>query len=98
MTEDLGREMRLEQRIEDLERRIGRVDKSGSSTRSTAETAFWAIMHRLFPDDARRHMRAATREQLLAARSYLDRWIAGLEDRPGEATAPEPRAERIEIE
>ena len=35
------------------------------------ETAFWAMVHTLFPEEARKHLKVAGREQLLAARVYL---------------------------
>jgi hypothetical protein len=89
---DRNREAELEQRIADLERRLGRYEG-----RSGPETAFWAIMHRIFPEDARRHMKVATREQLMAARSYLDRWIARLDESVGGDRDAE-RRETIEVE
>jgi len=79
----------LQRRIEALERRSARGDRS-----SAVEAAFWALMHNLFPEEARIHMRAAGREQLLAARAYLDHWIAKLEDSPEENGH---RRENIEI-
>ena len=97
MAEEMGRERELERRIEELERRLTRADERSRTTRSSAETAFWALMHRLFPEDARRHMKAATREQLMAARAYLDRWISGLEEGSGSASE-DKRPERIKIE
>ena len=30
------------------------------------ETAFWALVHTILPEEARKHLKAATREQLLA--------------------------------
>ena len=57
----------LEARIAELERRIPRGER-----RESVETAFWAVMRNLFPSETRSHMKAAGREQLLAARSYLD--------------------------
>ena len=57
-------------RIDALERR-----NPPSERRDTMETAFWAVMRNLFPGETRKHMKAAGREQLLAARSYLDHWI-----------------------
>jgi hypothetical protein len=89
---DRNREAELEQRIADLERRLGRYEG-----RSGPETAFWAIMHRIFPEDARRHMKVATREQLMAARSYLDRWIARLDESVDGDRDPE-RRQTIEVE
>lgn len=86
----------LEARIADLERR-----SSWRSTmdegRSGAETAFWAVVHTLFPEEARKHLKVAGREQLLAARVYLDRWIARLDEE--QAASDEKRQhEKIEIE
>jgi hypothetical protein len=95
MAEDITREQELERRIGELERRLAAADRR-SSALDSPQTAFWAVVHRLFPEDARRHMKAATREQLMAARTYLDRWIAGLED--GEHGEQPVRREKIEIE
>ena len=78
----------LEARISDLERGRG-----GSARRESIETAFWALMREVFPAQTRTHMRAAGREQLLAARSYLDHWIAKLDDEK----QPAAPAEREEI-
>jgi hypothetical protein len=97
MAEETSREEELERRIAELERRQARSDRFRRGA-STTETAFWALMHRVFPADARRHMKAATREQLMAARTYLDRWIAGLGDEPAEPPANDRPRERIEIE
>ena len=80
----------LEQRIADLERRLRR-----SEPRESMETAFWALMRNVFPDETRRHMKAAGREQLLAARSYLDHWIAKMDEKHGTEAAPR---ETIEVE
>ena len=81
----------LEARIDELERRNKRYDP-----RASMETAFWAVMHNVFPDETRRHIKAASREQLLAARSYLDHWIAKMGDKPA-SEAPAER-ETIEVE
>jgi hypothetical protein len=86
----------LEQRIAELERR-----SSWRSTvddgRSGVETAFWAAVHSLFPEEARKHLRVAGREQLLAARVYLDKWIAKLDEEDAAAAEGRPH-EKIEIE
>jgi len=81
----------LEARIEELERRTRKGD-----SRETMETAFWAVMRNVFPDDTRRHLKAASREQLLAARTYLDHWIAKMGEKPAEEKAAE--RETIEVE
>lgn len=87
---DDPRTVDLEARIADLESRLRRGER-----RESIETAFWALMHNVFPEETRRHMRAAGREQLMAARSYLDHWIGKL-DQP-DAEEPAPR-ETIEVE
>jgi hypothetical protein len=91
----------LERRISALERRTPRAMMEQG--RSGLEEAFWAVVHTAFPGEARRHLKAATREQLLAARVYLDRWIAGLDEtdaaaEPEDAASSRPAAERIEVE
>jgi hypothetical protein len=81
----------LESRIEELEGRLRKSDP-----RTSIETAFWAVMRNVFPDETRTHLKAASREQLLAARSYLDHWIARMGDKP-ESEASAVR-ETIEVE
>jgi hypothetical protein len=98
---DGERTAELERRIAALERRTPRAMMAES--RSGLEEAFWAVVHTAFPGEARRHLRAATREQLLAARVYLDRWIARLDEtasgeEPEDASSPRAAAERIEVE
>ena len=80
----------LEARIADLERRLPRGER-----RESVETAFWAIMRNIFPAETRTHMKAAGREQLLAARSYLDHWIAKMEEAHAEEKTTH---ESIEVE
>jgi len=80
----------LEARIADLERRLPRGER-----RENLETAFWAIMRNVFPSETRSHMKAAGREQLLAARSYLDHWIAKMDVEHAEE---KPKHESIEVE
>jgi hypothetical protein len=91
-------------RTAELERRIAELERGTRRTRmeegrSGIEEAFWAVMHSVFPDEARKHLKSAGREQLLAARVYLDRRIAALEAREASgADAGGPRHERIEVE
>ncbi len=70
--------------------------KGSSARRESVETAFWAVMREVFPAQTRTHMRAAGREQLLAARSYLDHWIAKLDEKP--PAVPPPEREEITVE
>jgi hypothetical protein len=85
----------LERRIADLERRS--PTRMMQQSRSGIEEAFWAVMHNMFPEEARKHLKSAGREQLLAARVYLDRWIERLDEREAEAAASRPH-EKIEVE
>jgi hypothetical protein len=89
---DNERNAELEARIADLEHRFPRGER-----RESMETAFWAIMRNVFPSETRRHMKAAGREQLLAARSYLDHWIGKMDSPEAEAEA-KPERESIEVE
>jgi hypothetical protein len=76
----------------------GAGDVAASRARAAgrgAQEAVSSLTRNMLPDDARRHLRAATREQLMALRIYLDRWIASLEK--DEEPAPR-RHETIEIE
>lgn len=57
----------LEQRLKDMERREGERRRMGD------------LLGDLFPPEVRTHLKAAQREQLMAARSLLDRWIDRLE-------------------
>ena len=86
----------LEARLADLERRVPRpsADEGG---KSGFETAFWALMHAVFPEEARKHLKVAGREQLLAARVYLDRWIVRLDEQEAEKAASRPH-EKIDVE
>lgn len=80
----------MEARIAELEARLRRRER-----RESIETAFWALMHNVFPEETRRHMRAAGREQLLAARSYLDHWISKMEE-PAPRRAEERETIKVE--
>ena len=90
------RTAQLEARIAELEKR-STWRSTMDEGRSGAETAFWAVVHTLFPEEARKHLKVAGREQLLAARVYLDRWIARLDEQEG-AEDSGRQHERIEIE
>jgi BMFP domain-containing protein YqiC len=90
--DEQGRTEELEARISELERR----QKGSGARRESVETAFWAVMREVFPAQTRTHMRAAGREQLLAARSYLDHWIAKLDEKA--PAVPPPNREEITVE
>jgi hypothetical protein len=93
--DDRNRTDELEARIGDLERRLHASASGSGGRREGIETAFWAIMRDLFPQETRKHMKAAGREQLMAARSYLDHWIRKMDE---EQAAPPAEREQIAVE
>ena len=84
-------------KTDDLEARIGVLERRlrGGERHESVETAFWAVMRDLFPDETRKHMKAAGREQLMAARSYLDHWITKMDESRASA---DPEREQIAVE
>ncbi len=86
----------LERRIAELERRTLRAMLQEG--KSGMEEAFWAVTHSLFPEEARKHLKSATREQLMAARVYLDKWIGRLDEQESESSAPARPHEKIDVE
>jgi hypothetical protein len=68
-----------DQRIEELERRLEDLEQRGSSMERALERSR-AAGQAIIPEDTRRHLRAAGREQLLAVRSLLDHWIERAND------------------
>jgi DNA-binding transcriptional MerR regulator len=79
-----------EERLDELEERIEQLEERRSTVARSRST-----MSSLVPPDARRHLRAAGREQLLAARSLLDHWIGRLRDEPEKS---EKSRENIKID
>jgi len=78
-------------RMTEMEQRVARLEG-----RPTATQRSRGVLGALFPPDSRRHLRAAGREQLLAARSMLDHWIDRLEGTQPED--PSQDRERIRID
>jgi hypothetical protein len=77
-----GSEADLAARIAVLEERLAEFE-----SRDEADP-MGRLLEGLIPAEVRQHMRAARREQLLAARSFLDHWIDRLDRKPA---AREPR-------
>jgi hypothetical protein len=63
---------RIERRMDDLDQRESAMEKAMERSR--------AAMNSFIPDETRRHMRAAWRENLLAMRSFIDYWAQKLGD------------------
>jgi hypothetical protein len=68
---------RLEQRLDDLEKRETAMEKAMERSR--------AAMKSMVPPQTRQHMRAAGREQLLIFRSLLDHWVNRLGEESGKS-------------
>jgi hypothetical protein len=78
-------------RMEDMERRLDQLE-----TRRTASERSRAAMKVIVPEETRRHLRAAGREQLLAVRSLLDHWISRMRDEDDESS--DNTRERIPVD
>ena len=72
----------LTARLATLEARLAELEgQERANAAELAEDAIDRMVTRFMPVEARTHMRAARKEQLLAARSFIDHWIERL-DRP----------------
>lgn len=79
----------LESRIAQLEAKLRELEAERS------ERPLRSMIESLLPSDARSHMRAAQKEQLLAMRCFLDQWI----EKVDESKAKTPRrSESISVE
>jgi hypothetical protein len=72
-----GTEAELTARIAMLEERLTEIEEQAGSGEP-----FDRLFADLIPTEARSHLRAARKEQLLAARSFLDHWIDRLDRKP----------------
>jgi hypothetical protein len=75
---DDDRMARLEQRLDDLDKRSTSMERAMDRAMDRSRAA----MNTIVPTETRRHLRAAGREQLLAMRSLIDFWADRLVDDP----------------
>ena len=66
----------IERRMEELDQRESAMEKAIESARARSRAAMGVIV----PGEARRHMRASWRHNLLAVRSMIDHWAEQLND------------------
>jgi hypothetical protein len=70
-------------RLDQIERKVADLDQRASSMERAMDTVMQrsrAAMGVMIPPETRKHLRAAWRENLLAARSMLDHWAEHLDD------------------
>ena len=92
---DDGRLDRLEQRLEDMDRRNSAMERMLETLIDRSRQAADVIM----PHQTRTHLRAAGRENLLAIRSLLDFWADKLsDDDDSRAAADQSTRENIPID
>lgn len=72
-----GAEGELQARIAMLEERLAELEEHGRP-----EDPLERLLGGMLPSESRDHLRAARREQLLAARSFIDHWIERLDRKP----------------
>ncbi|HUR16949.1 MAG TPA: hypothetical protein VMZ33_06665 [Candidatus Limnocylindrales bacterium] len=91
---DDERIQRLEARLEELDRRNTSLERAMDKAMDRSRAA----MDTIVPNDTRRHMRAAWRENLLAVRSLIDFWADRLaDDRSGSDSANTSNGQRETI-
>ena len=81
----------LEEQLAELEQRLAAME----ARTERAPRGLVGIWREVFPPEVRTHMRAARKEQLLAARAFLDHWIEHLEKEPADEL---PRRESISLD
>ena len=84
--------------MNDLEERMTELETRLASVEQRAGDEPFGLLHlfrEVLPSEVRAHMRSARREQLLAARAFLDHWIERLEKEPAERL---PRRETISVD
>ncbi len=82
----------LEERARDAEARAGEWE--ARARRHRDDESLESMMTGLLPPDVRAHLRAARKEQLLAAKAMLDHWIDRIDRKP----ADRRRRESIPLE
>ena len=95
---ETDREMELTERLAALERRLAEVEARAAEAEARAGGPIGlmdAVFAAVLPAEARGHLRAARKEQLLAVRSLVDTWIERVDRKADE---PRRRHESIHLE
>ncbi len=77
-----GRLAELEERARDAEAHA--AEREARARRRRDDESLESLMTGLLPPEVRGHMRAARKEQLLAAKAMLDHWIDRIDRKPPE--------------
>jgi hypothetical protein len=85
-------EAELTARIAMLEERLAELETRGPGG---GADPFERLLDGFLPADSRAHLRKARKEQLLAARSFIDHWIERIDKAPAERRQ---RRESISLE
>ena len=91
---DDERMARLEQRLDELDRRNTSLERAMDKAMDRSRAA----MNTIVPNETRRHMRAAWRENLLAVRSLIDFWADRLADDPNQQSSSSTNGQRQQIQ
>jgi hypothetical protein len=91
---DDSRLEKLEQRLDELDRRSTAMERAMDKAMDRSRQA----VDMLVPHEARKHLRAAGREQLLAVRSLLDFWVEKMGDNSDSSDSAASKRENIPID
>ena len=91
---DDTRMARIEQRMDELDRRSTAMERAMDKAMDRSRQA----VDMLLPNETRRHLRAAGREQLLAVRSLLDYWVEKMGESSDSSDTAANRRENIPID
>ena len=91
---DESRLEKLEQRLEELDRRSTNMERAMDRAMDRSRQA----VDMLLPHETRKHLRAAGREQLLAVRSLLDFWVEKMGDGTDSSATAANHRENIPID
>lgn len=88
-------------RLEKLEQRLNELDQRSTAMERAMDKAMDGsrkAVGMLLPNETRKHLRAAGREQLLAVRSLLDFWVDKMGDGSDSSATPANHRENIPID
>jgi hypothetical protein len=91
---DDSRLEKLEQRLDELDQRSTAMERAMDRAMDRSRKAVGMLL----PNETRKHLRAAGREQLLAVRSLLDFWVDKMGDGSDSSATAANHRENIPID